>query len=338
MPMTALRALLLSDGRPGHTNLSLGLLAVAEHLRPVTTNRIEVRRGYWPGAALAAWSNSGLAPQGLLRQVFGIDAGQLPKVDLVVSAGAETLAANIACARILGTANVFYGSLRSFRAEDFSLVLTSFPANATRPHHALALKPSPAAAAIWQAGRRRLAKPPKRITLLVGGTSGESTYTQADWDRLIHLMQAMAGNLGIRWLVSNSRRTPNAVSDRLGKLAIERLIDVRDPNAAPLSQIIGAADAALVTDESSSMVSDAVAAGLPVLGVAPARHALTGNEQDYRRHLKRNGWYDAAPLAGLEADAVIAKLSHLTPLAADPGQDLAALLRERLPALFPATP
>ena len=331
-----LRALMLSDGREGHFNLSLGLLAAAAHLRPVATTRIEVKRGRWPGAALAAWSNAGLSPQLLLKRVYGLDANQLPKVDLVVSAGAETLAANVACARLLGSANVFYGSLRYFKPHDFSLVLTSYPANAKLPRHALALKPSAAAAAIWQSGRTQMSKPPQRIAVLVGGPSGESAYTAADWNALIRLIAALAERcVGIQ--VSNSRRTPHAVSAKLRATIPNDFIDVGEPGSTSLADILSASDAVLVTDESSSMVSDGVAAGRPVLGLAPANHALTSNERDYRAHLSQSGWYDAAPLASVTADTALAALAGLSPVTTDPGLTLAALLRDRLPSLFTVT-
>ncbi len=329
-----LRALMLSDGREGHFNLSLGLLAAAAQLRDLTTTRIEVNRGAWPGVALAAWSNSGLGAKRLLKRVYGIDAGQLPKVDLVVSAGAETLAANIACARLLGAANLFYGSLRAFRPQDFSLVLTSYPANAKRPRHALALKPSAAAAAIRRLGHTPPEKPPQRIAVLVGGPSGESTYTNSDWNALFRLFAALVAK-GIGVKVSNSRRTPAAVTARLRATMLDNFADVGSPSAPTLADILGASDAVLVTDESSSMVSDGVAAGRPVLGLAPAQHALTGDERDYRHYLNQSGCYTTASLESVTADSALAALALLTPMTTDPGLTLAALLRDRLPSLFP---
>jgi uncharacterized protein len=335
--MSGLTALLLSDGRPGHFNLSLGLLAALETICPVSTTRIEVSRGQWSGVPVAAWSNLRLAPAHLLATVYGLDPAELPKADLIVSAGAETLGANVACARILGAANIFYGSLRLFTPKSFDLVLTSFPANASRPRHAFAPKPSPAASMLWKRGRRCASRPPVRLALLVGGNSGETTFTDADWEDLYGLVSMLAYTQGIQWLISNSRRTPNAVSDRLASLPFHRYIDVRTtPAGDTLAGILGDCDAVLVTDESSSMVSDAVATGLAVLGVAPAQHRLTGNELSYRAHLQQKGWYDHASLASLDAGTALAKLCRLTPTPVDPGIALAELLRARLPQLFRA--
>lgn len=335
-----LQALLLSDGRPGHFNLAEGILAAIARLRPVETRRLEVRRGRWPGAILATWSNSGSAPDRLLSTVYGIAREHLPAADLVVSAGAETLAANVACARVLAAGNIFYGSLRRFSPASFDLVLTSYATQAARPHHAFALKPSPAAIEARAARHGAPRRPPQRIALLIGGPSGESSYAASDWDGLADLIAAAAAR-GIRWQVTNSRRTPDTFSDRLARLlgqgsgGIEVLADVRRPPAPALAQILATCDAAVVTDDSSSMVSDAVAAGLPVIGATPRQHLPTANEQSYRDTLAAGRCYRALPISGLTADTVLAALADLQPLPDDPAASLTRLLAERMPGLLP---
>jgi uncharacterized protein len=341
--ITDLPVLLLSDGRPGHFNLAEGIVAAAGRLRPVAITRRDVRRGRWPGLAVATWSNTGAAPDRLLRMVYGIEPGSLPKAALVVSAGAETLGANIACARLLGASNIFYGSLRSYAPTSFDLTLTSYPSQVTNSRRAFALKPSPAASVAWARRVAPPADPPRQIVLLIGGPSGESTFAPADWDDLVRLIEAAAA-AGIRWLVSNSRRTPDTFSDRLQALTggdaapVARFADVRKQGCPALADLLAAGDAALVTDDSSSMVSDAVAAGLPVIGIAPRRHAPTPNERDYRRHLALKGWYRSLPLAMLTPELVREVCAQLTPLRSDPAGNLADLLAARLPKLFSRPP
>ena len=72
-------------------------------------------------------------PRAVLRLGYGLNASRLRGADIVVSAGGDTLAANAAAARLLGVPNIFYGSLRRFKPEDFSLVLTSQRAMAHAP-------------------------------------------------------------------------------------------------------------------------------------------------------------------------------------------------------------
>ena len=343
--MAALRILILSDGRAGHFNLSEGIAAALGRLRATQITRIDARRGRWSGVVLAGLAGLGLPPRRMLRMIYGIDASALPQADLVVSAGAETLAANIWAARALGCSNVFYGSLRWFAPRDFSLVLTSYARNSARPRHALALKPSPLdPSAIRPAPAETGAArhPPRRIAMLIGGDAGTVHFGEDDWARLLAIMPAMTAAHGTRWLVSNSRRTPDAIGDRLGALAharpdvIERFVDVRTAGPGTLRAILGAADAAVCTEDSSSMISECIWCRLPVVGVAPADGRLPPDEAAYRAWLNGQDWCRSLQIAELEPSALRAAFMGVTPLAADPRDTLAALLAERLPGLLDA--
>ena len=46
------------------------------------------------------------------------------------------------------------------------------------------------------------------------------------------------------------------------------------------------------------MISEAVSARLPVVGVAPRAHRFTDEEQIYRTFLIRNNWCRVLPIAG----------------------------------------
>ena len=257
--MNPLRLLILSDGRPGHFNLAEGIAAAVARLRPLAIERRDARRGRWPGLAAAGLANAGLPPAVMLRAVYGLDAATLPPADLVVSAGAETLAANVWLARINIAPNIFYGSLRAFRPVDFALVLTSYERNADRPNHALFLKPSKLDPDTLPSSTHRAAiareAPPRLMGLLVGGDSGTIKYAADDWAALLDFVVDLHRQCGSRWLVANSRRTPDTISDRLAALAgggdsaIERFLDVRSAGPGTLGPILAAADAMIATDE-----------------------------------------------------------------------------------------
>lgn len=342
--MSPLTVLLLCDDRPGHFHLAEGVIAAARRLQPVDVVRLEVRRGAWPGAVLAAFVNHGLSPRWLLRTVYRLDARSLPRAHLIVSAGAETLAANAAAARWLGAPNVFYGSLRGFRPESFALVLTSYARYADRPRHVMTLKPSsidPATLPV-RSGVQPLgpARPPRLAGLLIGGDAGGFSYAPDDWSRLIGFLGEAHRIWGTRWIVSNSRRTPEAVSDTVSFLpagadgVIDEFIDVRAVGAGTLRGVLARVEAIVCTDDSSTMVSEAISALLPTVGVTPARHTFTADERGYRDFLTANGWYRSLPIATLTPERLLAEFAHIRPLAKNPLDQLAAILRERLPGLF----
>jgi uncharacterized protein len=341
--MRPLKALLLSDGRPGHFRLAEGIVAAIARRRPVDVQRLEVRRGRWPGAVLGVASNAAFGDRAILQRVYGLAPLDHGAVNLVVSAGAETLAANVAFARLTGAQNIFYGSLRLFRPEGFSLVLTSYARAAARPHHAMALKPSSIA---WRVERPQAVgptRPPTQAALLLGGDAGTTTFAEPDWQRLFTFISATHAAHGTRWIVANSRRTPGAVSDRLAAAAaqsaaqtyaaIHAFVDVRDPTASTLARVFAEAEAVVCTDDSSSMVSEAISAGLPTIGVRPVAHTLPLDEAGYRSYLIECGWHHVLDIAALTPDGWLLALGQLTPLRQDPLDQLADLISTRVPDL-----
>jgi mitochondrial fission protein ELM1 len=343
--MPPLKALLISDGLPGHYHLAEGILAAIARRRPVETVRLDVRRHPWmPGRFLAALVNRGLSGGQVLRLGYGLKAGDLPAADLIVSAGGDTLAANAAAARLLDVPNIFYGSLRRFRPEDFALILTSHARNAARPRHVVTLKPSPVdpntfarrAAAQSEPG----AAAPAIAGLLVGGNTATIRYRARDWSLLIDFMRTLHAARGTRWIVSNSRRTPPEATDRLGRLAAEAgspvasFIDVRSAGPDTLSELFARADAVMATIDSSSMVSEAVWARRPVVAIAPAASRLPDAEQEYRDYLAARGWARSIAIADLTVERVLAALVEIKPLEANPLDLLADTLCQILPGLF----
>lgn len=337
------RILILSDGRPGHFNLSEGIAAALARLGPVDVSRIEVRRGRWSGAVLAALTRSRLPARSLVRRVYHLDEPRLPAADVIVSAGAETLAANVWLARCRQAPNIFYGSLRMFSPWDFSLVLTSYARNAARPRHALALKPSRLDPDGIAPPPDLSGRAPRTLALLLGGDAGGITWSETEWARIERLMHEMAATHGTRWLVSNSRRTPDAVSDRMARLAaaspapILRFTDVRAASPQPLSGLLAEAEAVLCTDDSSSMVSECIWARRAVVGLRPKAFALPRDEADYRAWLASNGWSRSQAVEDLSPPRLLELLGAIEPMKANPQSELAALMAARCPELGPSS-
>jgi hypothetical protein len=336
--MSALRILILSDGRPGHLNLAEGIALAVGRRRETAVDRLEVRRTGWPGWAMAAATRARLSPALILRRLYGLDSARVPPSDLLVSAGAVTLAANIALARLGNIPNIFYGSLRAFSAHDFALVLTSYLGRAARPNHAMALKPAPFDPAVLPELKPLPGRLPRIAGLLLGGsTSRGIAYDPADWDRLIAAMNACRRGAGTGFIVSNSRRTEATTSDRFASLAREpegpllRFVDVRQPEAAKPVEIFAEAEAVLVTADSSSMLSEAVWARRPAIALAPEHCRLETNEASYRRHLETKGWCRTLAIAELTPDRLAAALAEIAPMSVNPLDALADLIARRLP-------
>ena len=128
---------------------------------------------------------------------------------------------------------------------------------------------------------------------------------------------------GTRWLVSTSRRTPDYVADRLGELAkdervVARFIDYRTAGPGTLPEVFSTAEIVVCTEDSSTMMSEAVSARLPVVGVAPQAHRFTDEEQNYRAFLVENNWCRVLPIADLTPASFTRALSEIEPIKENP--------------------
>ena len=345
-PNRALKVIFLADTRPGHYHLAQGVIAALARLRPVEVTRVEVKRKWivptrWLRRRIAA---NAFFPPRMLRMAYRIDADALPKADLVVSAGGETQMPNICVARFIGIPSVFCGSLlRGLGPENFSLIISSYDRDAGSDRHMVVLKPSaidPDAlgrpADVPRYGPKRH---PEIAGLLIGGNAGPFRYRRKEWERLLAFIAETAKAWGTRWLVSTSRRTPDHVADRVAELAkdesvVARFIDYRTQGPGTLPEVFARAEIIICTEDSSTMISEAVSARLPVIGVAPTAHRFTDEEQNYRAFLIRNAWCRVLPVVGLTLDSFAGALAEIEPIKENPLDALAAKLKDRLPELF----
>ncbi|MBO0741709.1 MAG: mitochondrial fission ELM1 family protein [Hyphomicrobiaceae bacterium] len=346
MQPQALTALLLADGKPGHYHQSEGVIAAIRRRRPVTSHRLEVRRRFFlPTRTLLQLVNRGVAPAVILRLGYGIDAANLPKAEVVVSAGGDTLAANAAAAKLLSAANIFCGRLRRLAPEHVRLVIVSLERFADRPNHLVSLPPSSidlsvAAPRNGAAARFGRSQPPARVGVLIGGNSGAYRYRSEDWLQLTAFLREAHRLYGVHWLATTSRRSGHFIADALAAMAqtgeggLERFIDFRRAGAGTLPSIFAAAHAILCTDDSTTMISEAIAARLPVVSVAPARSALEPREAEFREVLRHEGWYRSLPLSQLTPDTFLAALEEISPRTGNQLDELATAMSRRLPELF----
>jgi len=342
--MNDLKILLLSDGRPGHYHLAEGVAAALARLGPTSVRELRIdRRPLIPTRILRRMLSVGASPRLVLRLGYGVSASTMGGADLVLSAGGETLPANVAAARALGVPNIFCGSLRDVPPEDIALVITSYQRFAGRPRHLVALKPSamdpdalgrPANIPSFSDANR-----PQFAGLLIGGDSGLFHYAEEEWRALIEFLGALSAAWGTRWLISTSRRTAQPVGEAVFELAKDKnvvadFIDYRWAGPGTLPKLFSRSDIIVCTEDSSTMLSEAIAARLPVIGVAPRQHSFKPEEAEYRQWLLQNDWCRCLPLSELTVGTFAGALADVRPMSENHLNHLAAEIKERLPQLF----
>jgi mitochondrial fission protein ELM1 len=158
----------------------------------------------------------------------------------------------------------------------------------------------------------------RTLALLVGGPTTNHAFTDADWNALHSLLRDGAA-AGVRWQVTSSRRTPDAVADRLAETSAAlsskvEFIDYRLANPGSIDPLFNA-DAILVTEDSNTMISEAVAARRPVIVLRPER---VEEEMSSLKLLNEEGRLGIVPLGAATLDRVTAEISAVQPLERNP--------------------
>ena len=324
------RILLLKDSRPGHFRKSEGVAKALARKLPVETSELRIHAPrLMPSRLLRTLPLEGAVARVALRLLWGIDAGAIARPDLIISTGADTLFPNAALAQKLGSRNVFVGSIRRMAPERFSAVLSARPEFAGRKNHFIVLSPSGVDPDTLAAARpigTAQDLDGRTLALLVGGSTAEHAFSPEDWAALSALLRAGA-MAGARWLVTSSRRTPEAVADMLAELAASipasmQFIDYRRARAGSVDPLFNA-DAILVTEDSNTMLSEAVAARRPVIALRPARVRRPMASVQLLHDTRR---IRILPLEHATLARVVSEMADVTPLERNPLDVLYELL------------
>jgi hypothetical protein len=275
----------------------------------------------------------------VLRLGYGLRPSDLGLADVVVSAGGNTLAANVSAAKLLKTPNIFCGSLRQLTPKHVALILVSLERLATHPNYLVTLPPSPVERPMLRNAQVFGNDPPRTVGLLIGGNSGAVRFKRHDWDRLVDFLLECYANHGTQFIASTSRRSDDYIANALTRIAAEpgahlRLIDYRIAGPGTLNALYSKAEAILCTDDSTMMVSEAIGACLPLIALQPAITSHEGHEAEYREELARAGWYRAIRLSELTSERFLDALVAIKPRTTTQIDELAAALHQRLPQLF----
>jgi hypothetical protein len=170
------------------------------------------------------------------------------------------------------------------------------------------------------------------VSLLLGGRASGYTFTTADWNSLGKAVAASAQKFGLRWSVSNSRRTPASASRLFAAMAasgeIARFVDYRFAGPGSANRLF-AADAIFVTRDSTSMISEGLTAHRPVVALTPAVTRPRLGESVVAA-LAANGGLAILPIPGLDAATLAETLLALEAPHSDPRDLIARTIAEAL--------
>jgi len=272
---------IISEGSPGHVSQSVGLVEALKQKIPLTVQTFECRPQLnGVGRSLVrAWMGRGgrPLPRWVLWRWLHVEPmpGPDAQPDLIVSSGGKSVFAARTLAAQTGVPFVFLGERKPYATEWFHTVLTPSPFETGVNDVSIEMIPTQvtpgsvaAAAAEWAE------RPAGRLwVMIIGGGSVSHHYTKADWLALAEGMNRIAEQQGIRWLVTTSRRTgAEAEAVLCANLTPSHLayaIWWAEKPEKKMAAFLGSTETVFVTQDSVTMVTEAVASARPVFVLRP---------------------------------------------------------------------
>lgn len=284
-------ALVLSDGKAGHETLSWGAASALERIVKLTTERLQLRlrfKGYgwllrqalvhfgasWPPPRI--WKLLHLCYEGLPTRLL-----HLP--DVIISAGGDTAAANALLAEYWNVPNIYCSSLRGLPPHLFTCPITTEPAPAAPSVITVEFAPVPFDREALAAAGKKFAEQYGQagcqnvVAVLIGGDGAGYTYHQEDYKRMTEGACELARRTESALLISTSRRTARSgeeavrrcLHEQSGQTRIWHTVYFNENPEKCVAAYLDLADTVVVTEDSGSMITEAVLAGKPVFTVRP---------------------------------------------------------------------
>ena len=279
------RALILSDGRPGHFNQSIALC----RLLGVSFEVVEVS------------FRSSLA-RGLshLFDFFGMHFASLfwvgdfeGEFQLVVSAGSRTYYANKVLAAKLGARSVAVLAPRGYRWDYDCLVIPEYDEAVTMPQ--VVSIPVNLSYIDEQLTVERVAAFRKRHPaseklawgVIIGGDSSSASMDVGKMSALLDRIELIRD--GVELWVTTSPRTPVAVETDLRKRSIDFLHLYSEEAYNPIPAFVQLCDRLFVTGDSTAMLSECVTAGTSSVDVLQVAKMTKAKQHRFVRFLADRG-------------------------------------------------
>ena len=127
----------------------------------------------------------------------------------------------------------------------------------------------------------------KYYSLLIGGDGAGYKYNDKFYDDLIDFVEKVSKEENIKWLITTSRRTPLTVENKLEeklKNYSSYFVSYNKKEEKVLLAFFGLSEAIFVTEESSSMISEAISSGKNVFTLG---NEYSNSDENYKKILNK---------------------------------------------------
>ena len=270
------KALILTDGKPGHENQSI---ALCRHLG-LDFEKADVSYPWKPAKALSYFFDRvGIYTEKIFSSgEWRVASGGF---DVVISTGSTSFYPNKVIARKLGIPNIAILNPKGYRLNFTKVLCPAYDRPPKRdnvielPLNLCAADETFFASKAEEFRTKHLPQKPS-AGFIIGGPNAVSTMDAAALRK--QLEQAFALTEGYERWVTTSRRTPKEVEAIIEALPFDyRLINSRDPYN-PVPAFIQLCDRLFVTSDSASMISECASFGSASVEVLMNRQLKTPNK------------------------------------------------------------
>ena len=283
-----MRAILLSDGKPGHYNQSLGVIErmpeCEYHWIDVKfrskqrDNLLRVLMRLFGGFRLPRWLIKAWLHMALQRDT--LDEIYAVEADFILSTGSSVAAPNLLIGQLFDAKTVTCRRPSPVGIHHFDLAILPrmYWSRRNRANVCKTLGvPNRVCPEKLEIQRNELQtdldlSDRRRIGVLIGGEDRYDTITETTAARLIEILQRFAAKWDNQLLLTTSRRTPLPVENLISKhlsntqhCPILVLAHGENSLADPVETIFALSDVILVTEDSFSMVCEAASSGKRVI-------------------------------------------------------------------------
>jgi hypothetical protein len=267
---------IVSEGSPGHISQSVGLADALSAVIPVQTVTVKGRekiRGWLRPFVRRLMGTDGarLLSDRLMRHIVNLEIPEKsPVPDLIVSSGGKSIFAARTLAGRYHVPYIFIGERKPYPATWFHTIISPVPGESCANSIDVELIPTPVTPEfIAQKGTVQ-----KGLwCMIAGGASRSHRFKEKDWVNLAEGMNALAEREKIRWLLTTSRRTGAAAEAVLKKHldpdVLEDAIWWAENPRKELYSFMARSEVLFVTQDSVTMVTEAVSSGKPTITVFP---------------------------------------------------------------------
>ena len=294
-----MKVLVIKDDKPGHYNQTEGLvLYLKEMSNDLEVEYIQIEiKSKLTRKILRFLLNTfpKLFTQNSLKYLsFFYKNYSIPKnmPDLIISTGGNTSNLNAWFAKVYECKNILNGALRGLKEELFTNITTVIDLGYKNqiildvaPNTITKEKLLEKSDEFLKLNNLNIDQ--KYYTLLIGGDGAGYKYDNKFYDDLINFVEKVSEERNIKWLISTSRRTPTEIENKLEEMLREYysyFVAYNKKEEKVLLPFFGLSEAIFVTEESSSMISEAISSSKKVFTIG---NEYSDADENYKSILKK---------------------------------------------------